>query len=294
MRHILFIVHDGGGLHSCRHRGFRRRRGENRWPSNPFEIGIHDDLPVVPQVNGLELVELLAPLLYVRDVGLVAMQEIPRAEMHQDFAVGIGNHDLHVFRVAEVHFAQFTGVAGASGIELLDQFVVVLHAGGAGRERLAGIHAGDYGKRIFLFAVGYEFHYRAAGVDQRDARSEPRKGYRRALVDLHTEPVGNETHHARRFHPGDLLELNFALRQRNEEDVAADIAAHHFHDLRLGDMLGAGDFNLVAGIDAKTPGVFSVAVERCGHRTENGECDNREREPLQAMGCLFREGTAPD
>ena len=107
MRHILFIVHDSRRLHSCRHRGFRRCRGENRWPSDPFKIGIHDDLPVVPQINRLELIELLPPLLYVRDIGFVALQEIPRAEMDEDFAVRIGDYDLHVFRVAEVHFAEF-------------------------------------------------------------------------------------------------------------------------------------------------------------------------------------------
>ena len=178
MRHIFFIIHDGRGLHPRRHRRLCGSCGKGRGPSDPFEIGVHDDLPVVPQVNRLELVELLAPLLYVRDVGLVAMQEIPRAEVHEDFAIGIGNYDLHVLRVAEVDFAQFPGVAGAPGIELLNQFVVVLHAGGAGRERLAGIHAGNHGEGILPFAVGRDFHHRAPGIDQRDARSDPRKGYR--------------------------------------------------------------------------------------------------------------------
>ena len=289
MRHILFIVHDGGRLHSCRHRRFRRRRCQCRRPSNPFKIGIHDDLSVVPQVNGLELVELLAPLLYVRDVGLAAMQEIPCAKVHEDFAVGIGNHDLYVLRVAEVDFAQFPGVAGTSGIELLNQFVVVLHPGGARGERLAGIHAGNHGEGILPFAVGREFHDRAAGIDQRNARSDPRKGNRRTLMDLDTKPVGHEAHYACRLHPGNLLELKLALGERNEEDVAADIAAHHFHDLRLRYMLSARDFNLIAGIDAETPGVFAVAIERCGHRAEDREYYNRERHPFQAMDCLLRE-----
>jgi len=45
-------------------------------------------------------------------------------------------------------------------------------------------------------------------------------------------------------------QLAAALAQRNKENVAADISAHHFHDLRVRDVLGAADFDLVAGIDA--------------------------------------------
>jgi hypothetical protein len=54
-------------------------------------------------------------------------------------------------------------------------------------------------------------------------------------------------------------------------------------------MLSARDFNLIAGIDAETPRMFAVAVERCRNRTENRKQENRDRDPLQTMGCLFRK-----
>jgi len=50
-----------------------------------------------------------------------------------------------------------------------------------------------------------------------------------------------------------LLELRFLLRQRDEENVAADVGAHDVHDLGLGHVLHAGDFQVVAGLDAEAP-----------------------------------------
>ena len=91
MRDILFIVHDGCGLHARGHGRLGGSGRKRRGTTNPFEVGIDDDLAVVPQVYGLELVELLAPLLNMRDVGLVALKIISRAEMDENFAVRIGD-----------------------------------------------------------------------------------------------------------------------------------------------------------------------------------------------------------
>ena len=249
-------------------------------------------MAVVAKIHRFQFVELLAPLLYVGDVGFVSLQEISRAQMDKDFAAGIGGHDLYVFRIAEINFAEFAGVSAAVGIEFTNQLVVVLHAGRAGGEGLAGIHPGNYGEGIFSFPVGREFHQGAAGVDQGDVRSDPGEGDRRALVDFHAQTVRDEAHHAGGFHPGDLLKLRLSLGERDEEDVAADVAAHHFHDLRLGDVFRPGNLNLVAGIDAETPGMLAVAVE-CGVGcSENPEYEDAQRYPFQTTGGLFREGAA--
>src|ERR1044071_9307022 len=56
--------------------GWRRRRGCAR-------IGIDDDLAVEAQVDRLQFLVLRPPLFGVRDVGLVAFEEVRRAEVQQ-------------------------------------------------------------------------------------------------------------------------------------------------------------------------------------------------------------------
>ena len=103
-----------------------------------------------------------------------------------------------------------------------------------------------------------QLHQRAAGIDQQNARADAGEGDRSALVNFNLEAVGDEAHHAGRLDPGNLFELRLLLRERDEENVAANVGAHHFHDLRLGHVLHAGDFDVVARLDAEAPGVLAV------------------------------------
>ena len=82
--------------------------------------------------------------------------------------------------------------------------------------------------------------------------------------------------------------------ERNEENVAADVAAHHFHDLRVRHVLGAGDLDLIARVDAETPGVLAITVEARRRSAQNCKNDERQRDPLQAIGGLFGERSAAD
>ena len=100
-----------------------------------------------------------------------------------------------------------------------------------------GIHPQNYREGIFVFLR--QLHQRSAGIDQGNSRAHAGKCDRRALVNFNLQPVGDEAHHAGRFHPGNLFELRFLLGQRDEENVASDVGAHHFHDLRLGHVLHA-------------------------------------------------------
>src|ERR1700704_1557444 len=90
-------------------------------------------------------------------------------------------------------------------VELTNKVVVDLHSCRSRRERLARIHANDYGKRI-LFLRG-KIHQRAAGVGQHDFRSDTRKSDWGALVDVYLDPVGSKSHHAGRLDPCNLLQL---------------------------------------------------------------------------------------
>ena len=60
------------------------------------------------------------------------------------------------------------------------------------------------------------------------------------------------------------------------------------------DVLGAGDFDLIAGIDAKTPGVLPVTVEARAGSSQNRKNDERQDNPHQPVGSLWGKGSAPD
>ena len=121
-----------------------------------------------------------------------------------------------------------------------------------------------------------------------------RECHRCALVDFNFEAVGNESHDAGRLHPGNLLELRLALGQRDEKDVAADVAAQNFHHLRTSDVVRAGNLDVVAGLNAKAPGTLAVAVERRSGHPSRAQKDKRQDSPLQPIDRFFGEGTAPN
>ena len=179
--------------------------------------------------------------------------------MHQHFALWIIGEDLHIFRVGEIDFAEFLRVVRAAGVELANQVVIDLHARSARGERLARIHAQNHRKGIFFFFCGNSMSVPAL-VDQQDIRAHTGESHGRALVNFDFQAIGNKPHHAGRGDPGNLLQLLFAW-SRGKEDVAADVSAHDFHDLRAGHILQTGDFDVVARVDAKTPRVFAVMIK---------------------------------
>src|ERR1035438_5263732 len=113
-----------------------------------------------------------------------------------------------------------------------------------------------------MLAAGCQLHQIAARVDQGNVGANAGEGDGRAFMNLDAQTVGDKAHHAGRFDPWNLLQLLFARGERDKEDIAADVSAEYFHYLRVRDVLGAGDFDLLAGIDAKTPGMFAVTVDR--------------------------------
>ncbi len=145
-----------------------------------------------------------------------------------------------------------------------------------------------------MLAGGGEFHQVAPGIDQRNVGADAGKRHRRTFMNFDAYAIGHEAHHARRFHPRNLFQLLFALAQGNEKNVAADISAHDFHDLRVRHVLRSRHFNLIAGVDAKTPGMLSIIVERRPGGRGYGQHRQRHRQPAQTNGRLFGKGTTPD
>jgi hypothetical protein len=62
----------------------------------------------------------------------------------------------------------------------------------------------------------------------------------------------------------------------------------------VGDVLGAGDFNLIARIDAKTPRVLPVVVEACRGSSHNCKSDEGQGDPLQPVRGSLGKRSAPD
>ena len=79
----------------------------------------------------------------------------------------------------------------------------------------------------------------------------------------------------------------FAGGQGNEENVAANVAAHDLHDLRAGHVLQAGDFDVIARFDAEAPGMFAVVVKRGDRRATQKDDNQGEDAPSQASGGFF-------
>ena len=159
---------------------------------------------------------------------------------------------------------------------------------------LAGIHTCDHREGILVLSARRQLHQVATGIDQRNVRTDPGERDGRSLLNFDAQPIWHETHYAGRLHPGNLLELLFALGQWNEKDVAADVSAHHLHDLSVRHVLGAGNFNLIAGIDAKTPVMLSVAVEDRARRSQHCKNNECQGDPLQPIGSFLGERSAPD
>src|SRR5438132_1056969 len=87
---------------------------------------VHHDLPVVTQVDGVDLRNAPPPFLYVSEIGFVARQETARTKMQQ--GPGVAHHHARVLRIAHVHFRKFLCVMRAGAVEFLHHGTVEGHA----------------------------------------------------------------------------------------------------------------------------------------------------------------------
>src|SRR6185437_12629505 len=183
---------------------------------------------------------------------------------------------------------------GAAGIQILDELAIDIHARGAGGKRLRFAHAHDHGKRVLLVPAHGQVHDHAIGVNEANTGADAGESCRRALLNLHLQPIGQEAHDRRRFHPRNPLQLFLALGERNKKSVAANVAAHHFHYLGAADVVVAGKPNVVTGINGETPGVGPVLHGNAGNYGDQDEESSYNRGPFQAVGGFSGEGPSTD
>src|SRR5215831_428376 len=108
-------------------------------------------------------------------------------------------------------------------------------------------------------------------------RTDVGEGYRRPLLDLDVYVIRNKAHNACRLNPWNLFQLRLTLCQRNKKNVTSDVCPKNFQDLRMAHVMSSRNSNVFARINAETPGVLAVAVNRADcHACYCGNCQGCE------------------
>ena len=91
----------------------------------------------------------------------------------------------------------------------------------------------------------------AVRVDQADAVTPAHESDRCSLDDGHPQLIGQQSHDGSVFHPRQLLERRATLRQRDEEDVAAQVRTKYREQFGPGHLAVAHDLDRRGAGDAK-------------------------------------------
>ncbi len=247
--------------------------------------GLHleDDLALVAHVDGGELGVLGAPLGEELLEALVAGEEVGVAEVHEDVGPALGDEGFDVLGIGEVDLAELGGDLFAGAVEAGGEAGVELHAGGAGRERIAGVDAGDDREGVLRVAgdVGRHVEQDAGGIDQADLGALADEGDRGALGDLDAEAVGEQAHDGGALHPGKRFELAAAVGERDPEDVALEVVAEDVEQLLAGDVGVADDLDGGGGREEEALVVQEEVAgeqERGGDAAEEGEQEDAAKD----------------
>ena len=207
-------------------------------------------LALVAKIDRGEARILRLPFGKVLLVVVPAVEEVRVAEVKQQLVAvpsDNGGHErLDVLRIGDVNFAQLAGELLVGGVDLGDEMAVYLHARGPRGWRVVGSDSGDDGERIVLGGHRLRGHAQSdsVAVGEADIAAVANEGDRRALADGEAELVGKQAHDGRRRDPGQVLEFGAALGERDEENVAAHIAAEDAEKLGLGHLRVAEDLDI--------------------------------------------------
>ncbi len=134
-----------------------------------------------------------------------------------------------------------------------DELLVQVHPRGAYRQRIPGGNSGDYGKGVVF--CGHrrrrQVQQNAVSIDQAYGVALANEGHRRAFDDGDAQLIGQQPHHGRMFHPGQLFQCRAALAKRDEEDIAAQVGSENGEQLGSGHLAVAHDLDGGRGGDAE-------------------------------------------
>ena len=207
---------------------------------------------------------MLTPLGNVRLVTLVALQEVILAEVRENVGSLLRHEDARIFGVGEIDFGNLLRKMLPARVEFAHEPLIHSHARLARLGWVAGIDAGDDGKRIVMPSHCRRGHgeQNAIGIDEADLLAHARKGHRLALHQRDANLVGKHAHHRGALDPWNLFKLLAALAEGNKENVAPDvfaedrehIGAAHFSEARGLNVGSAGDAEARVAFDEAAHG----------------------------------------
>ena len=111
------------------------------------------------------------------------------------------------------------------------------------------------------------------GIDQADGVALANEGHRGALDDGNAQLIGQQPHHGRVLHPGQLLQSRAALAQGDEEDVAAQVGSKNGEEFGPRHLAVAHDLDGGGGGDAEAGIVAEEVTYADGqqHQPSQGE-----------------------
>ncbi len=129
----------------------------------------------------------------------------------------------------------------------------------------------------------------AVGVGQVDVSADLDEGDGGALDDGDAELVGHQAHDGRLADPRNLFELGAALRQRDEEEVAADVGAEDGKEVGAIELAGAEGLDGGGGLDAEA----GIVVEEAVHGDDERKKQTWNDEDRDAQSQFAPGGSEP-
>src|SRR5580692_6387333 len=198
----------------------------------------------------------------------------------------------HVIGIGQIDIADVGRIVRAARIQFLHEARIDLHARRTNRNRIVVGNAHDYRERIPRLIRG-QFHDHPVSVDHLDMRIDLDEGHRGSFRHDDLDAVRQQTHDSSRLHPRNLLELFLSLLKWNKEDVAIDVARHDVKDLRARNIVHAGNADVVAGVEAKAPGLRAIMLQsKPDNSDDKGDGGNFQDHANAARGIAWQGSTA--
>src|SRR5271154_1431395 len=200
-------------------------------------VRIDNHLARVLQIHRAHAPGIGLPLRKIFHQHAVFTGKLSAAEMHGDcLGVGrIGNsrHGIgtatqpgddraQIFRIGQFDFADAVGITRALQIDVLNKFLIDLHALFPLFTRQIFADAGDDGK-MQIFALG-TIQDDALRIHEREFVANFEECDRRALGQFHAQAIGQNALHGGGFHPRQLLEFAAPRVQRDAQDAVVAVA----------------------------------------------------------------------
>ena len=174
--------------------------------------------------------------------------------------------------------------------------LVQVHPRGAYGERIPGGNSGDHRKGVMFCSHGgrWQVQQDAVCIHQADAVALAYEGHRCAFDDRDAQLIGQQPHHGRVFHPGQLFQCRAPLAKRDVEDIAAQVRSEHGEQLGSRHLAVAHDLDGGRGNNTEAGIVTEKVTYQDGQKeqaAQRDDCCHCREDAARSGG---RNETAPD